>query len=91
MKRTVPQRYCINYRKLDKIQQAIRNYNKLAGWKGIPVHNDTSNCENCDKYPSLMGMKICFKLPLFYRLLRFISGIKYYRIHISISKKDINQ
>ena len=86
MTKTISQKYCINYKNLSSMQNAIKDYNTKLGYAKLDIYEDTSNCDNCNRYPSLMNMKVCFRLPLICRLKYFILGLKYYRIQIEVKK-----
>lgn len=57
----LPEKFCLNYRSLEKINKAIRAKNTLAGYLKYDAAEDLKNCHECDKYYALMPFKICFE------------------------------
>lgn len=62
---TYGEQYCENYKRLETIQEIIRRANEALGEK-LFIPSDTLNCDNCDRYWTLMPMKRCFKLKVTY-------------------------
>lgn len=62
---------CVNYKKLARRQVIIQAYNDKYGYEKLDPPTDDANCEHCDSYPSLIGMKVCFRMRLRLRIIRW--------------------
>lgn len=90
MEKSEAKKTCANYRNLDRRRVIIAAYNEGAGYHKMDPPID-ANCEHCDRYPTLMVMKICCRLRLRPRIVRWWWIIKnfhrLYRLHSPIVRR----
>ncbi len=63
--------YCANYRRLPKVQAAIKAYNERMGYEKLSPPEDLENCDNCTVYPRMMVIKVCFEQRLRWKIWRW--------------------
>ena len=67
------QKLCENHLRIDRKLKIIKKHNRDRSWQAFDESEAhlIENCLNCDKYPSLMVRKVCFKYRRRYRV-RFL-------------------
>lgn len=53
---------CRNYKKESIIRAIVERKNQKEGYDKYALDIIPDNCDDCDRWPSLMFMKICFEL-----------------------------